>query len=94
MIRLWNRNVRCIDTPAGRAGDRMRRWGRKILFYIYSLLGQPHDLREEARLAGFGDNVSHFRAFLENCPRYAAGMYGQSKYHALCEQLGLPQDKS
>ena len=68
--------------------------GRKILFYIYSLLGRPYDLKEEARLAGFGENVSHFRAFLDNCPKYATAMYGQSKYRALREQVGLPQDES
>ena len=68
--------------------------GRKMLFYIYSLLARPYDLKEEARLAGFGENVSHFRAFLDNCPKYAAGMYCQSKYRALREQVGLPQDES
>jgi hypothetical protein len=68
--------------------------GRKTLFYIYSLLGRPYDLKEEARLAGFSENVPHFRAFLDNCPKYATGMYGQSKYRALREQVGLPQDDS
>jgi hypothetical protein len=68
--------------------------GRKILFYIYSLPVRPYDLKEEARLAGFGENVSHFRAFLDNCPKYAARMYGQRKYRALRQQVGLPQDES
>ena len=78
-------------TPCGRLNAAL---GRKILFYIYSLLARPYDLKEEARLAGFGENVSHFRAFLDNCPKYAAGMYCQSKYRALREQVGLPQDES
>jgi hypothetical protein len=68
--------------------------GRKILFYIYALLARPYDLKEEARLAGFSENVSHFRAFLDNCPKYATGMYGQRKYRALREQVGLPQGEA
>jgi hypothetical protein len=78
-------------TPGGRLNSAL---GRKILFYIYSLLGRSYDLKEEARLAGFGQNVSHFRAFLDNCPKYAIGLYGESKYRALREQIGLPQDES
>jgi hypothetical protein len=78
-------------TPCGRFNAAL---GKKILFYIYSLLGRPYDLKEEARLAGFGENVSHFRAFLDNCPKYTTGMYGQSKYRELREQIGLPQDES
>jgi hypothetical protein len=74
-------------TPWGRLGAAL---GRKILFYIYSLHGQPYDLKEEARLAGF-HSESHFRAFLENCPKYANGKYGPGKYRALCQQAGLPQ---
>lgn len=76
-------------TAYGRFGAAL---GRKILFYIYSLHSQPYNLNEEARLAGF-HSESAFRAFLENCPKYAIGKYGPGKYGALCQQVGLPWDR-
>jgi hypothetical protein len=41
--------------------------GWKILFYITTLYSPDHtDLKEEARLAAFGKNASHFRTFLDD----------------------------
>jgi hypothetical protein len=59
--------------------------------FIRDLLQWKYDLAAESKEAGFQRNVDHFKSFLANCPRYAIGKYGRTKYHALRKQLGLPK---
>jgi hypothetical protein len=61
--------------------------------FIYNLfrLKTKYDLAEESRDVGFRGNVEHFKSYLAHCPKFAIGKYGQSKYHALRKQVGLPK---
>ena len=61
--------------------------------FIYNLfrLKAKYDLAEESRDVGFRGNVDPFKSYLANCPKFAIGKYGQSKYHALRKQAGLPK---
>jgi hypothetical protein len=54
-------------------------------------LKTKYDLAEESRDVGFRGNVDHFTSYLAHCPKFAIGKYGQSKYHALRKQVGLPK---
>lgn len=54
-------------------------------------LDAKYDLAEESRDVGFRGNVDHFKSYLANCPKFAVEKYGQSKYHALRKQVGLPK---
>jgi hypothetical protein len=54
-------------------------------------LKMKYDLAEESRDAGFRGNVDHFKSYLAHCPKFAIAKYGQSKYHALRKQVGLPR---
>jgi hypothetical protein len=57
--------------------------------FIYDLFRREpkYDLAEES----FRRDVDHFKSYLAYCPKYAIEKYGQSKYHALREQVGLPK---
>jgi hypothetical protein len=60
--------------------------------FIYNLFRlKKYDLAEESRDVGFRGNVEHFKSYLAHCPKFATGKYGQSKYHALRKQVGLPK---
>jgi hypothetical protein len=58
---------------------------------IRDLFLWKYDLAAESEEAGFRRNVDHFKSFLTNCPKYAIGKYGQTKYQALRKQIGLPK---
>jgi hypothetical protein len=61
--------------------------------FIHNLFRREpkYDLAEESQNAGFRRDVDHFKSYLAYCPKYAIEKYGQSKYHALREQVGLPK---
>jgi hypothetical protein len=54
-------------------------------------LKTKYDLAEESRDVGFRGDVEHFKSYLAHCPKFAIQKYGQSKYHALRKQVGLPK---
>jgi hypothetical protein len=62
-----------------------------MFVYNFFRLKMKYDLAEESRDVGFRGNVDHFKSYLAHCPKSAIGKYGQSKYHALRKQVGLPK---
>ena len=62
-----------------------------MIVYDFFRLKTKYDLAEESRAVGFRGNVDHFKSYLTHCPEFAIEKYGQSKYHALRKQVGLPK---
>jgi hypothetical protein len=62
-----------------------------MFVYNFFRLKLKCDLAEESRDVGFRGNVDHFKSYLAHCPKFAIEKYGQSKYHALRKQVGLPK---
>jgi hypothetical protein len=87
---LWHKVIAERADKAPRMNYQSKQ-GTAMFMHNLFRLKTKYDLAKESRDVGFRGNIDHFKSYLANCPRFAIGKYGPSKYHALRKQAGLPK---